>query len=120
MKITPGLKKRLLFLFPFSLIFCIADKLGFVYRLSAGTGAVKLSNTVRNLPHLFDFPPISIHGMDLLFAVIVSAALLLVLYAKRKNAKKQTHVEESFQAQAYQPVADFSADAGYGVPDHPG
>ena len=88
MKITPGLKKRLLFLFPFSLIFCIADKLGFVYRLSAGTGAVKLSNTVRNLPHLFDFPPISIHGMDLLFAVIVSAALLLVLYAKRKNAKK--------------------------------
>ena len=94
MKITPGLKKRLLFLFPFSLIFCIADKLGFVYRLSAGTGAVKLSNTVRTLPHLFDFPPISIHGMDLLFAVIVSAALLLVLYAKRKNAKKYRKGEE--------------------------
>ncbi|WP_147553956.1 hypothetical protein [Christensenella timonensis] len=32
--------------------------------------------------------------MDLLFAVIVSAALLLVLYAKRKNAKKYRKGEE--------------------------
>ena len=94
MKITPELKKRLLLLIPFGLIFWIADKLGMVYRLSAGTGAVKLSNTVRNLPHLFDFPVISPHGNDLLFAVIVSAVMLLAVYLKSKNAKKYRKGEE--------------------------
>ena len=94
MKIPSELKKRLLLLIPCGLIFWIADKLGMVYRLSAGTGAAKLTNTVRNLPHLFDFPPISIHGYDLLFAVIVSLVVLLAVYLKSRNAKKYRKGEE--------------------------
>lgn len=91
---TPKLKNWLFLLVPFGLIFWIANKLSWVFRLSAGTGAVKLSNTVRNLPHLFDFPVISLHSNDLLFAVIVSAVMLLTIYLKSKNAKKYRKGEE--------------------------
>ena len=88
MKISPEMKKRLLFAIPLVILLYFTDKLAELFRLAAGTGVYKLTNALANLPRMLDNPLPSLHPYDLLFALVCTGAVLGVVYAKGKKSKK--------------------------------
>lgn len=88
MKLTPEMKKGIIFAIPLVLLFYVADKVAALFRLAAGDFTAKLLYTFMNINHLFDNPLPSFHPADLLFGLAVAGAVLGVVYSKRKNAKK--------------------------------
>lgn len=88
MKISPEMKKRLLFAIPLVILFYFTGKLAELFRLAAGAGVYKLTNTLANLPRMLDNPLPSLHPYDLLFALACTGAVLGIVYAKGKKSKK--------------------------------
>jgi len=85
---TPTLKKHLLYAAPLLIFFYIANLIAKQWRLTAGSGLIRLSAMLAALPHLFQNPIPSLHPADLLFALLCAGILLAVLAYKAKNAKK--------------------------------
>ena len=74
-------KKYVLPNLPYLFIFWLADKLGQAFRLSAGENMGKrFMDTVNGLP--------SLHPRDLLAGIAGAAVIWIVVYFKKKNAKK--------------------------------
>jgi len=88
MKISPEMKKRLLFAIPLVILFYFTGKLAELFRLAAGAGVYKLTNTLANLPRMLDNPLPSLHPYDLLFALVCTGAVLGIIYARGKKSKK--------------------------------
>ena len=83
------LKKYVLPNLPYLLIFWLADKLGQAFRLSTGANiGKKLMDAVNGLALLGRDPLPSVHPRDLLCGLAGAAAIWLVVYFKKKNAKK--------------------------------
>lgn len=85
---TAKLKKYVLPNLPYLLIFWLADKLAEAYRLTPGDVGRKIMGAVDGLAGLAASPLPSFHPRDLLAGIIGAAAVWLVVYFKRKNAKK--------------------------------
>lgn len=85
---TGKLKKYVLPNLPYLLIFWLADKLAEAYRLTPGDVGRKIMGAVDGLAGLAASPLPSFHPRDLLAGIIGAAAVWLVVYFKRKNAKK--------------------------------
>lgn len=85
---TAKLKKYVLPNLPYLLIFWLADKLAEAYRLTPGDVGRKIMGVVDGLAGLAASPLPSFHPRDLLAGIIGAAAVWLVVYFKRKNAKK--------------------------------
>ena len=83
------LKKYVLPNLPYLLIFWLADKLGQAFRLSTGANiGKKLMDAVNGLALLARDPLPSVHPRDLLVGLAGAAVIWLVVYFKKKNAKK--------------------------------
>lgn len=83
------LKKYVLPNLPYLFIFWIADKMGQAFRLSTGANiGKKLMDTVNGLALLGRDPLPSVHPRDLLCGLAGAAVIWLVVYCKKKNAKK--------------------------------
>lgn len=85
---TGKLKKYVLPNLPYLLIFWLADKLAEAYRLTPGDVGRKIMGAVDGLAGLAASPLPSFHPRDLLAGITGAAAVWLVVYFKRKNAKK--------------------------------
>lgn len=85
---TGKLKKYVLPNLPYLLIFWLADKLAEAYRLTPGDMGRKIMGAVDGLAGLTASPLPSFHPRDLLAGITGAAAVWLVVYFKRKNAKK--------------------------------
>ena len=82
-------KKYVLPNLPYLFIFWLADKLGQAFRLSDGANVgVKLIDAVNGLALLSRDPLPSLHPRDLLAGTAGAAVIWLVVYFKKKNAKK--------------------------------
>lgn len=82
-------KKYILPNLPYLFIFWLADKLGQAFRLSDGANVgVKLIDAVNGLALLSRDPLPSLHPRDLLAGIAGAAVIWLVVYFKKKNAKK--------------------------------
>ena len=89
------IKKYVLPNLPYLFLFWIFDKLGEAYRLSAGGDVLdKIMDAVLGLAALGSRPLPSIHPADLLWGLCGAAAVWLVVYFKKKNAKNYRHKEE--------------------------
>jgi len=88
MKISPEMKKRLLFAIPLIILFYFTGKLAALFRLAAGAGVYKLTNALANLPRMLDNPLPSLHPYDLLFALACTGAVLGIVYARGRKSKK--------------------------------
>jgi len=88
MKISPEMKKHLVFAIPLIILFYFTGKLAALFRLAAGTGVYKLTNALANLPRMLDNPLPSLHPYDLLFALVCTGAVLAIVYARGKKSKK--------------------------------
>lgn len=83
------LKKYVLPNLPYLFIFWLADKLGQAFRLSTGANiGKKLMDAVNGLALLARDPLPSVHPRDLLAGIAGAAVIWLVVYFKKKNAKK--------------------------------
>lgn len=87
-KVSPELKKRLIFAIPLIGLFYIANKLSALVRLSPGEGIHKLMNGLSNISGLFANPLPSFQGIDLLVGLGVAGIIFAVVQSKRKEAKK--------------------------------
>ena len=85
---TGKLKKYVLPNLTYLLIFWLADKLAEAYRLTPGDVGRKIMGAVDGLAGLAASPLPSFHPRDLLAGITGAAAVWLVVYFKRKNAKK--------------------------------
>lgn len=82
-------KKYVLPNLPYLFIFWLADKLGQAFRLSAGENMGKrFMDTVNGLALLGSDPLPSLHPRDLLAGIAGAAVIWIVVYFKKKNAKK--------------------------------
>ena len=82
-------KKYVLPNLPYLFIFWLADKLGQAFRLSAGENMGKrFMDTVIGLALLGSAPLPSLHPRDLLAGIAGAAVIWIVVYFKKKNAKK--------------------------------
>ena len=88
MKISPEMKKHLVFAIPLVILLYFLGKLAELFRLAAGTGVYKLTNALANLPRMLDNPLPSLHPYDLLFAFVCAGAVLGIIYARGKKSKK--------------------------------
>ncbi len=75
-------------------IFMIGTKLAMLYRTASGIAAIRLARTAIRLNKVFEAPLISFYPTDLLFGLVCVLALWLVIYVKRKNARKYRTNEE--------------------------
>lgn len=88
MRITPEIKKRLIFAIPLIILFYFADNLAELYRMTAGQGVYKLANTLTDLSRMLDNPLPSLYPYDLLFGLFCASVVLMVVTVKGKKAKK--------------------------------
>lgn len=82
-------KKYILPNLPYLFIFWIADKIGQAFRLSTGANmGKKVMDAINGLALLGRDPLPSLHPRDLLCGMAGAAVIWLVVYFKKKNAKK--------------------------------
>lgn len=82
-------KKLVLLNIPYLLVFYFADKLGWLYRMAAGTDILaKIAAAFLGFDTLFTPPWPSFHPQDLLVGIIGAVVMKAVIYTKSKNAKK--------------------------------
>jgi type IV secretion system protein VirD4 len=87
--VKPDFKKLIALNFPYIIIWYLADKVGWLYRLSEGEQAVfKLYNTFMNFSAAFANPLPSFHPVDMLVGIAGALIIKAVVYFKGKNAKK--------------------------------
>lgn len=85
----PLSKERILFYFPFLVLFWFGNKLSQLYRYTYGQAVLtKLIQTIDNLDKIFLYPFPSFYIMDILLGVCSAAGTFLFLYYKKKHAKK--------------------------------
>lgn len=85
----PDLKKIFALNFPYLIIWYLADKVGRLYRLSAGEqAAIKLYNAFLNFSSAFENPLPSFHPFDILIGIAGALIIKGVVYYRGKNAKK--------------------------------
>lgn len=85
---TDKLKKYVLPNLPYLFLFWLADKMAEAYRLTPGDVGSKIMGAVNGLAGLASSPLPSFQPFDLLAGMTGAAAVWLVVYFKRKNAKK--------------------------------
>ncbi len=81
-------KKHLLPFVPYILISIVANKVALAYRLSSGTTLEKAMNSINGLNTLLEMPYISLNLKDLFYGLCGGVAVYLIVYFKKKNAKK--------------------------------
>ncbi|MDO5396521.1 MAG: type IV secretory system conjugative DNA transfer family protein [bacterium] len=78
-------KKIIIQNMPYLLFFWIADKLGYMYRITYGN---KLIGMIKGIAELFKAPLFSFHPRDMLIGILGALAVKGAVYLKGKNAKK--------------------------------
>ena len=82
-------RKHILLNLPYLFIFWLADKVGEAYRLSIGANASeKILNISQGFSAAFESFVPSFNSQDLRFGLICTAVIWLIVWEKRKNAKK--------------------------------
>ena len=93
--ISPIIKKHLLLNLPYFMFFWLAGKLAQAYRLAPGVDiSAKVINIRTGFAYAFDSLAPSFHPQDALFGAAVAVILWLVVWSKKKNAKKFRKDEE--------------------------
>ena len=86
---APLIRKHLLLNFPYFMFFWLAGKLAEAYRLAPGVDvSTKVVNIRTGFSYAFDSYAPSFHPHDMLFGLVVAVVLWLVVWNKKKNAKK--------------------------------
>ena len=87
--IAPVIRKHLLLNLPYLMFVWLAGKLAEAYRLAPGADiSAKVINIRTGFSYAFDSLLPSFHAHDMLFGLAVAVILWLVVYSKKKNAKK--------------------------------
>ena len=84
------IKKTILLNLPLLIFFCIGNKISYAWFASAGS----LTDMLTVSGDVFSNPLPSFRGFDLFIGIAVAAVMKLVMYFKKKNAKKFRHGEE--------------------------
>ena len=86
------LKKKLLLDLPYMITWYLADKTGWLYRVSEGdTSGEKAVYAFMHFGEAFAWKMPSFHPMDVLVGIVGSLILRGVIYYRSKNAKKYRH-----------------------------
>lgn len=85
------LKKQFILHLPYILFAYIANKLCWLYRVNKEETAYKIVYVINHWEEAFQYPLPSLFYQDLFFGIVVAMAIWLVLWEKRKNAKKFRH-----------------------------
>ena len=92
---TQKVKKGILFAIPTIMFGYAGDKLAFAWRITEGTNiSEKLFPFFTNLGVSFANPAPSLHPIDLFIGLALGILIQVIMYFKRKNAKKFRHGEE--------------------------
>lgn len=92
---TQKVKKGILFAIPTIMFGYAGDKLSFAWRITEGTNiSEKLFPFFTNLGVSFANPAPSLHPIDLFIGLALGILIQVIMYFKRKNAKKFRHGEE--------------------------
>ena len=87
--IAPVIRKHLLLNLPYLMFVWLAGKMAEAYRLAPGADiSAKVINIRTGFSYAFDSLLPSFHLHDMLFGLVVAIILWLVVYSKKKNAKK--------------------------------
>jgi len=87
--ISPVIRKHILLNLPYFLFFWMAGKLAEAYRLAPGADfGMKIVNIRTGFSLAFDSLAPSFYSTDALFGLVCAIAVWLVVYSKKKNAKK--------------------------------
>ena len=87
--LAPLIRKHLLLNLPYAMFFWLAGKLAEAYRIAPGADiSAKVINIRTGFSYAFDSLLPSFHPHDMLFGLAVAVILWLVVYSKKKNAKK--------------------------------
>ncbi|MBQ5675201.1 MAG: type IV secretory system conjugative DNA transfer family protein, partial [Lachnospiraceae bacterium] len=82
-------KKLIIPNIPYLIFWYLADKIGWLYRMSEGEQfAIKLYNAFLNFSTAFENPLPSFHPADVVTGIVGAVIVRLIIYFKGKNAKK--------------------------------
>lgn len=85
---TDKLKKRIMLALPLALFGYAGNKVGYAWRITEGIGTEKVLPFLTNLGTSFADPLPSLHPLDLMIGLCFGIVIEVVIYVKRKNAKK--------------------------------
>ncbi len=89
-KIDP--RKHILMNLPYVLGGLVANQVALAYRTSTSVGAMdRAMDAINGLNTLFEMPYISLNGMDFLYGLCGGVGFYLIIYFRKKNAKKYRH-----------------------------